>query len=43
VTVLPHVAAYSDARSGAAIVAANVARFRAGEPVEHLVDWRAGY
>lgn len=43
VTVLPHVAAYSDARSGAAIVAANVARFRAGEPVEHLVDWTAGY
>jgi glyoxylate/hydroxypyruvate reductase A len=43
VTVLPHVAAYSDARSGAAIVAANVARFRAGEPVEHLVDWGAGY
>jgi glyoxylate/hydroxypyruvate reductase A len=43
VTVLPHVAAYSDARSGAAIVAANVARFRAGEPVEHLVDWEAGY
>jgi glyoxylate/hydroxypyruvate reductase A len=43
VTVLPHVAAYSDARSGAAIVAANVARFRAGEPVEHLVDWSAGY
>jgi glyoxylate/hydroxypyruvate reductase A len=43
VTVLPHVAAYSDARSGAAIVARNVARFRAGEPVEHLVDWGAGY
>ncbi|MFN8515672.1 MAG: NAD(P)-dependent oxidoreductase [Chloroflexia bacterium] len=43
VTVLPHVAAYSDARSGAAIVAANVARFRAGESVEHLVDWGAGY
>lgn len=43
VTVLPHVAAYSDARSGAAIVAANVARFRAGERVEHLVDWGAGY
>jgi glyoxylate/hydroxypyruvate reductase A len=43
VSVMPHVAAYSDARSGAAIVAANVARFRAGEPVEHLVDWQAGY
>ena len=43
VTVLPHVAAYSDARSGAALVAANVARFRAGEPVAHVVDWDAGY
>lgn len=43
VTVLPHVAAYSDARSGAAIVAANVARFRAGQPIEHVVDWKAGY
>ena len=43
VTVLPHVAAYSDARSGAALVAANVARFRAGEPVEHVVDWGTGY
>jgi len=43
VTVQPHVAAYSDARSGAAIVAANVARFRAGQPIEHVVDWNAGY
>ena len=43
VTVVPHVAAYSDARSGAALVAANVARFRAGQPVAHVVDWGAGY
>lgn len=43
VTVLPHVAAYSDARSGAAIVAANVARFRAGQPIAHVVDWQSGY
>ncbi len=43
VSVLPHVAAYSDARSGAAIVAANVARFSAGEPIAHMVDWEAGY
>jgi glyoxylate/hydroxypyruvate reductase A len=43
VTVLPHVAAYSDARSGAAIVAANVARFRAGQLVPHTVDWGTGY
>ena len=43
VSVLPHVAAYSDARSGAAIVAANVASFRAGERVAHVVDREAGY
>lgn len=43
VSVLPHVAAYSDARSGAAIVAENVARFRTGEQIAHIVDWNAGY
>lgn len=43
VTVLPHVAAQTDARSAAAIVAANVRRWRAGEPVANLVDRSRGY
>jgi len=43
VTVLPHVAAQTDARSAAAIAAANVKRWRAGEPVAHLVDRSRGY
>lgn len=43
VTVLPHVAAATDARSAAAVVAANLRRFRAGAPVEHLVDRARGY
>lgn len=43
VTVLPHVAAQTDARSAAAIVAANVKRWRAGESVANLVDRSRGY
>lgn len=43
VSVLPHVAAATDPRSAAAVVAANVRRFRAGQPVEHLVDRGRGY
>jgi len=43
VTVLPHVAAATDPRSAAAVVAANVRRLRAGEPVEHRVDRERGY
>ena len=43
VTVLPHVAAQTDARSAAAIAAANVKRLRAGEPLAHLVDRSRGY
>lgn len=43
VTVLPHVAAATDPRSAAAVVAANLRRFRAGQPVEHLVDRSRGY
>ncbi|QTN22729.1 glyoxylate/hydroxypyruvate reductase A [Rhizobacter sp. AJA081-3] len=43
VTVLPHVAAQTDARSAAAIAAANVRRWRAGEPVANLVDRSRGY
>jgi glyoxylate/hydroxypyruvate reductase len=43
VTVLPHVAAQTDLRSAAAVAAANVRRFRAGEPLQHLVDRARGY
>jgi len=43
ITVLPHVAAPTDPRSAAAIVAANVQRLRAGQPIEHVVDRSRGY
>ena len=43
VTVLPHAAAMTDARSAAAIVAHNVAAFRRGEMPGPLVDRAKGY
>jgi glyoxylate/hydroxypyruvate reductase len=43
VTITPHVAAVSDPRSVAPVIAANIRRFRAGEPVHDLVDLAAGY
>ena len=43
VTVLPHVAAQTDARSASAVVAANVAALRAGRPLQHLVDRARAY
>lgn len=43
VTVLPHVAALTDPRSAAAIVAANLRAWRAGKPVGPLVDLVRGY
>jgi glyoxylate/hydroxypyruvate reductase A len=43
VTVLPHVAAATDARSAAGVAAANVKRLRAGMPLGHLVDRARGY
>lgn len=43
VTVLPHVAAQTDPRSAAAIVAAQVRALRAGAPLQHLVDRTRGY
>jgi glyoxylate/hydroxypyruvate reductase len=43
VTVLPHVAAQTDARSASAVVAANVAALRAGRPLLHGVDRARGY
>lgn len=43
VTVLPHVAALTDARSAAAVVAANVAALAAGRPIAHQVSRERGY
>lgn len=43
VTVLPHVAAQTDAHSAARIVAQNLAAWRRGEPLAHQVDRHAGY
>jgi glyoxylate/hydroxypyruvate reductase A len=43
VTVLPHVAALTDPRSAARIVARNVAALREGRALENLVDRSRGY
>lgn len=43
VTVLPHVAALTDRRSAAAVVAGNLARLARGEPVQHRVERSLGY
>jgi glyoxylate/hydroxypyruvate reductase A len=43
VTVLPHIAALTDARSAAALVAANVQALAAGHPIAHLIDRARGY
>jgi glyoxylate/hydroxypyruvate reductase A len=43
VTVLPHVAAQTDPRSAATVVAANVRALRHGLPIAHLVDRVRGY
>ncbi|MCV2351317.1 2-hydroxyacid dehydrogenase [Paucibacter sp. Y2R2-4] len=43
VTVLPHCAAQTDARSAAAVVRANVLALRAGQPLAHLVQRQQGY
>ena len=43
VTVLPHVAAITDPVSASQRIAANIARFRAGEPIEGLVSADRGY
>ena len=43
VTVLPHVAALTDERSGALVVASNLRCLARGEPVPHLVDRARGY
>ena len=43
VTVLPHVAALTDLRSAAAVVADNLGRLQQGRPLLHLVDRQRGY
>jgi len=43
VTVLPHAAAATDARSAAAVVARNIAALAAGAPLANLVARDAGY
>ncbi|MBA4013537.1 MAG: glyoxylate/hydroxypyruvate reductase A [Phenylobacterium sp.] len=43
ITVTPHVAAITDPVSASAVIAANIARFRAGQPLEGLVNRKAGY
>ena len=43
VTVLPHIAAQTDPRSAAQVVAANVRALREGRPIAHLVDRERGY
>ena len=42
-TVLPHVAAATDPRSAAAVVAANLQALVDGRPLAHLVDRSRGY
>lgn len=43
VTLLPHAAALSDARSAAVIAARNLRAFREGRPLEFVVDRQRGY
>ena len=43
VTVLPHIAALTDPRSAASVVARNVRALRSGAPLAHLVDRTRGY
>ena len=43
ITVLPHVAALTDVRSAAQVVARNVQALRGDQPLDHLVDRARGY
>lgn len=43
ITVLPHAAALTDARSASAVAAANLRALRDGGPLRHLVDRQRGY
>ena len=43
VTVLPHVAAQTDARTASALAAANIIALREGRPLQHVVDRARAY
>lgn len=43
VTVLPHVAAWTDPRSASRVAVANLRALRDGQPIAHLVDRERGY
>ncbi len=43
ITLLPHVAALTDQRSAATVVANNLRALHNGEPLQHLVDHQRGY
>ena len=43
VSVTPHIASVTDARSAARSLAANIERLQRGEPLRHVVDRRKGY
>lgn len=43
ITMLPHAAALTDARSASAVAAANLRAWRDGRPVAHVVDRQRGY
>lgn len=43
ITVTPHVAAITDPDAASVFIAANIARFRAGEPLQGLVSRERGY
>ena len=43
ITVLPHVAASTNPATASNVVAQNIRRLRAGQPLEHLVDRLRGY
>jgi glyoxylate/hydroxypyruvate reductase A len=43
VTVLPHCAAQTDARSAARVVIDNIAALRQGSPLQHMVGRQRGY
>jgi glyoxylate/hydroxypyruvate reductase len=43
VTMLPHAAAATDARSAAAVAVANLRALQGGAPLRHLVERGRGY
>jgi glyoxylate/hydroxypyruvate reductase A len=43
VTVLPHVAAWTDPRSASRVAVANLRALRDGQPIAYLVDRERGY